>query len=221
MTHFVQTMREAFKILGQEANDRRCAFPALLVIMLGAVPARAQEARLQIKHLEKLADKASEVVDVTLDGPMLQLAAKFMSDERSSEEAQARDLVRKLKGIYVKSFEFDNEGEYLPADVDAIRAQLHSASWKRIVNVRSKRDHENAEVYLMGAADNIQGMAIISAEPKELTVVNIVGPIDVDKLSHLEGSLGVPRLGLERMDKSRAYYSDSLKGKGESHETAK
>ncbi len=175
---------------------------AVLLLVFAAPSASGQEARLQIKNLEKLADKAAEVVDVTLDGPMLQLAAKFMSDERSPEEGSARELVRKLKGIYVKSFEFDDEGQYSQADVDLIRAQLRSPGWQRIVDVRSKRDHENDEVYLMGAAENIQGMAIISAERRELTVVNIVGPIDVDKLSQLEGNLGIPHLGLERSGKS-------------------
>jgi uncharacterized protein DUF4252 len=179
---------------------------ALLILAawcLPGTPACAQDdAKLRIDHLEKLASKAAEVVDVTLDQSMLQLAARFMSDKRSPDEAEARELIRQLKGVYVKSFEFDKEGEYSPADVEAIRTQLH-APWSRIVDVRSKREHENAEVYLMGGGDNISGLAIITAEPKELTVVNIVGPIDVDKLSELEGRLGVPRMGLERVSKPR------------------
>lgn len=167
-----------------------------------SLSAYGQDARIQIKHLEKLEEKAAEVVDVTLDAPMLQLAVKFMSDKRSPEEAQARDFVKKLKGIYVKSFEFDKEGEYTQADLDSIRAQLRAPAWARIVGVRSKRDRENAEVYLRTEGDNnILGLTVIAAEPKELTVVNIVGPIDIDKLSELEGQLGVPRLELERPGK--------------------
>ncbi|PYV28373.1 MAG: hypothetical protein DMG24_02220 [Acidobacteria bacterium] len=164
--------------------------------------ARAQEAKLEINHLEKLAARAAEVVDVTLDAPMLRLASRFMSEERSPDEAAARELIKQLKGVYVKSFEFDKEGEYSTADVELIRAQLH-APWSRVVDVRSKREGENAEVYMIGGGDNITGLAIISAEPKELTVVNIVGPIDVEKLSQLEGHLGVPHLGLERSNKGR------------------
>lgn len=160
------------------------------------------EARLRIDNLEKLASKAAEVVDVTLDQSMLQLAARFMSDRRSPDEAQARELIKQLKGVYVKSFEFDKEGEYSLSDLESIRTQLH-APWSRIVDVRSKRQGENAEVYLMnsGAGNQISGLAIIAAEPKELTVVNIVGPIDVDRLIELEGRLGVPRLDLERVGK--------------------
>ncbi|HKS95045.1 MAG TPA: DUF4252 domain-containing protein [Terriglobia bacterium] len=196
------------------ARRRRAGLLALVLAGLFAPGLLAQspsnatpppdEARLRIDNLEKLTSKAAEVVDVTLDQSMLQLAARFMSDERSKDEAQARELIKQLKGVYVKSFEFDKEGEYSLSDLESIRTQLH-APWSRIVDVRSKRQGENAEVYLMnsGADNKISGLAIIAAEPKELTVVNIVGPIDVDRLIELEGRLGVPRLDLERVSKPK------------------
>ena len=40
------------------------------------------------------------------------------------------------------------------------------------------------------------GLAIIAAEPKELVIVNIVGPIDLEKLSQLEGIFGIPDLNI-------------------------
>ena len=54
------------------------------------------------------------------------------------------------------------------------------------------------EVYLMMQGDQIEGLAVISAEPKEFTVVNIVGPINLEKLTKLEGQFGVPDLGIEQ-----------------------
>jgi hypothetical protein len=42
--------------------------------------------------------------------------------------------------------------------------------------------------------DRINGLVIISAEPREFTVVNIVGDIDLDRLSKLEGEFGIPRI---------------------------
>ena len=48
------------------------------------------------------------------------------------------------------------------------------------------------------AGDQISGLAVLSIDPKEFTVVNIVGPIDLEKLSKLEGQFGVPDLGIER-----------------------
>jgi hypothetical protein len=35
---------------------------------------------------------------------------------------------------------------------------------------------------------------VLSADPRELTIVNIVGPIDLDKLAGLEGNFGIPRM---------------------------
>lgn len=170
-------------------------------LLLAAPTASAQTGKIQIGHLEKLSDKAAEVVDVTLDGPLLQLASKFMSDKRDPDEAAAKDFIQHLQGIYVKSFEFDKEGEYSQADVEEIRKQLHAPEWQRTVEVRSKREGDNAEIYLMTGggtgSDAIKGLAIICADPKELTVVNIVGPINLDKLAELDGQMGIPRMGLE------------------------
>jgi hypothetical protein len=176
-----------------------------VILVLGFVcwaglPAFAQSARLNINNLEKLANKAAEVVDVTLDEPMLKLASRFIAADEDPDSHDAVALIKNLKGLYVKSFEFDKEGEYSPEDVEAIRAQLRAPGWARIVGVRSKHEGENTEVYLMtsGSDHIVQGLAIIDAEPKELTVVNIIGPVDLDKLSALEGHLGVPRLGMEK-----------------------
>lgn len=44
--------------------------------------------------------------------------------------------------------------------------------------------------------DRTEGVAIIAAEPKQLTIVNIVGPIDLAKLAQLQGQFGVPQVGI-------------------------
>jgi hypothetical protein len=151
---------------------------------------------VDLKHLDRLAAKASETADVTLDGSLLKLAAKFLSAEEP-DQAKVKKLVAGLKGIYVRTFAFENEGEYTEADVTSIRKQLQSPGWSRIVGVRSKKDSENAEVYLKTDGPD-GGLAIICANPKELTVVSIVGKIDLDELSELGGSFGVPKIDLEK-----------------------
>ena len=83
----MRTLRNTCRKLTLASELWSSVLAAAVLLLVFAVPsASGQEARLQIKNHEKLADKAAEVVDVTLDGPMLQLAAKFMSDERSPEE---------------------------------------------------------------------------------------------------------------------------------------
>jgi hypothetical protein len=162
----------------------------------------AQDARLDIGNLDKLAAKASEVVEVALDEKLLQIAAKFLNSN-NPEEAKVKELVSGLKGVYVRVFEFDQPGEYALSDVDAIRSQLQPPGWTKIVGVRSKRDGHNVDVHIKYQGNNILGLTILAAEPKELTIVNIVGPIDLDKLSQLEGQFGIPRLEIEKIGKGK------------------
>lgn len=147
--------------------------------------------------LDKLASKATEVVDVTMDKTMLDFASKFLSG-KDADEAQARSLIRNLKGIYVKSFEFDKPGAYSMADVDAFRAQLKAPLWSRMVEARSKRDGQNVEVYFKLENGVASGLAIIAAEPRELTLVHIDGPIDPEQLGNLGGQFGIPRVDVHQ-----------------------
>ena len=47
---------------------------------------------------------------------------------------------------------------------------------------------------LVRAGDKVAGLLVLSAEPRELTIVNLVGPVDVEKLADLEGHFGIPRM---------------------------
>ena len=165
-------------------------------VVAAVMTGSAQDGRIRTAQLDALAAKASQTVDVNLDEKLMQFAAKFLST-KDPDEASVKDLVNGLKGIYVRSFEFDAEGQYSEADIDSIRSQLKSAPWSRMVNVQSKREG-SVEVYLMLSGSQIGGLAVLATDPKEITVVNIVGPVDLDKLSQLEGSFGVPDLGIER-----------------------
>ncbi len=173
----------------------RLPLVAVLLVFASALTARAQDPRIQTSVLDHLTAKASQTFDVNIDGRLMQIAAKLFNDQEP-DEARIKKLVNGLKGIYVKSFEFDNEGDYSPADVESIRSQLRGPSWSRLVNVTSKKDGI-VEVYLMLNGDQVSGLAVLAFEAKELTVVNIVGPVDMQKLSELEGHIGIPELGIE------------------------
>jgi hypothetical protein len=160
----------------------------ILTFMLTTLPLFAQHV---IVDIPGLSEKATETVDVTLDGAMLKLAARFLSDSDPDERA-ARDMVRNLTGIYVRSYQFDKDGQYDRASIDRVRSQL-GPTWKKVIDVRSKVK-ENVEIYIDGRGDQITGLMVISAEPRELTLVNIVGPIDLERLAALEGEFGIPKI---------------------------
>src|SRR5262245_32983653 len=92
-------------------------------VMMTAQVARAQTSRLQLNTLDHLAAKASQTVDVNIDEPLIQSALKIFSD-KDVDEREIKDLISSLKGIYVKSFEFENEGQYSQTDLQPIKTQL-------------------------------------------------------------------------------------------------
>ena len=169
---------------------------AIFLLIAPVLTAQAQQdSRLQLGSLDHLAAKASQTVDVNIDERLMRLAAKVF-DDKDEDEREVKKLVAGLKGVYVKSFEFETEGQYAPADIETIRTQLRGPGWTRLVNVTSKKDGM-LEVYLLFNGDAVGGMAVLHTDDKELTVVNIVGPVDVDKLAKLEGQLGIPDLGIQ------------------------
>jgi len=169
-----------------------------LAAMLGG--AWAQDIKMP-PAFDKLAAKAKESVDVTLDSNMLQLAGKFLSD-KDADQAKAKQVIGRLKGITVRNFKFANAGEYSMADVDAFREQLKSPGWSRIVGV--KEASEETEIYLKGSENGqIGGLVVIDAEPKELSIVSLSGSISIDDLTALEGQFGIPDKVGQTLPKSK------------------
>lgn len=137
-----------------------------------------------------LAPKGTETVEVSLSGAMLQLAGQFLNTG-DPEQAKVKGLLGGLKGIYVRSYTFKKPGEYSMADVDRVRTQLKG--WSPVVNVHDAQ--ETVGVYLKTNGQRIDGLVVVSAEPTELTLVNIVGSIRVEDLKELSGKFGIPNLG--------------------------
>jgi hypothetical protein len=154
-----------------------------------AVVGSAQQFQINLDHL---ASKASETVDLSLNGSTLQFAAKFL-DAKDPDQNKVKKLIAGLEGIYVRSFEFQKAGEWSQADLETIRKQLKAPEWSKIVGVKST-EGETDEIYLRFQSGKITGVAVIAAEPKELTVVNIVGPVDLDSLAELGGHFHIPKM---------------------------
>lgn len=164
-------------------------------LVLLALPAAAQTINLDFPDLEERAD---EVVDVTLDASMLRLGARFLKGADPDERA-VRDMIHGLQGIYVRSYEFSKEGEYDRKLVDRVKSQL-GPTWKAFVTVRSKTK-ENVSIYADMRGDRVVGLVVIAAEPREFTIVNIVGPIDIERLADLEGEFGIPKFTTRGKDR--------------------
>jgi hypothetical protein len=152
---------------------------------------------------DKLSARAVEKVDVNLQGPVLEMASRFLG---AGDDAKIKQLVQGLKCVYVKSFTFDKAGQYSEADLNEIRAHVEVPGWSKIVDVKEK-DGSSA-IYLKTDGKQTGGIVIVSAEAEELTVVQIIGPIDPSMLSELGGKMGIPKIELDSKQKTAPSKKD-------------
>lgn len=173
-----------------------------LVFLACLVAAHAQDAKIPLERFDHLANKAEETVEVALDERLLQLAAKFLNS-KDPTQAKIKETIAGLKGVYVRVFKFGKQGEYDVKKLDSLRTQLRAPGWQKIVGVRNNRGGDNVDVHLLRHNDNIAGLVIIAADPRELTLVNIVGMVDLEKLSQLQGQLGIPKFDFDFSSKHK------------------
>ena len=168
--------------------------PTLLAVLL-APAARAADAHLALPDFKALEVKASESVSVTLDSSLIALAARFL-DSSKPEDAAACQVIAGISGIYVRSFTFDADFAYPREQVEGLRQQLSPPRWQPLVQVHNRKDRNDVDVYVAVDGSRTTGLTIIASEPREFTVVNIVGSVDLEKLHQLEGHFGIPKLNL-------------------------
>ena len=173
----------------------------VLAVFTVATAAMAQSGGAQTSPLplppgveKELAQKASNVTEVTLGKNMLAFASKFMNG-KDDDEAATRKLIDGLEGIYVRDYEFDKEGQYSMEDIDKLRKYFETSEWTPIVRERERKTGETTDVMVKLVNGETHGMFILSAEPKELTIVLILGPIRMEDLGKLKGIGGLSALG--------------------------
>jgi hypothetical protein len=184
-----------------------------LAVFACVAPAGAQmKGQLRIPEFASLASKASESVAVTLDPQLLGMACRFLSAD-DPEQADVKKLCNGLSGIYVRSFTFDKDFAYPKADVEGVRRQLSGPGWSRVVEARSNKENTNVDVFVLIDNGRAKGLGIIASEPREFTIVNIVGNIDLEQLHSLEGKFSIPNLGIETPKKPEPPKADAPKRK--------
>jgi hypothetical protein len=169
--------------------------PAPVAALAASVALAAPPAMLNLPDFDALAAKATESVNISLDPALLGLAAGFL-DSSNPEDAATRELIAGLRGIYVRSFTFGEDFAYPSAQLELVRKQLAAPGWQRLVQVKNSKDRTHVDIYVSVDRGVANGLAIIATEPREFTIVNIVGSIDLAKLHRLEGKLGIPKLDL-------------------------
>ena len=160
--------------------------------------AAAQDARLKLPDFHALSSKATESVNVSLGPWLLHLAGAFI-DGKDKDAAATKQLLKDIQSIQIRSYEFATDFAYSAADIDAVRSQLAAPGWNQLVQVHNQKG-EDVDVYIMIENDVTKGLAVIAREPREFTIINIVGSIKMDDLPALQNQLHLPKLAAARAD---------------------
>ena len=180
-----------------------------------ALRALAQDSPLPAPSpIEKeLAARASDVTEVTLGKSMLAFAAKIMNG-KDEDDVETRKLIEGLQGIYVREYEFDKEGQFSADEVGQLRKYFETSEWSSVVKERERKSGESTDVMMKLEGGESHGIFILSVEPKELTIVLILGPIRTEDLGKLKGISGLSALGDVAADvKDKDKQKDKVKEK--------
>jgi hypothetical protein len=175
---------------------KNCRFRLFFALLAPTLACAAPNPRLLLPEFSALAQKATESVTITLDAGLLAMAGRFLNGN-DPQDAATKEILKGLQGIYIRSYTFDKDAAYRQTDIDAVRNQLSGPGWNRLVETRSRKSQANVDIYIMVANNQATGLALIASEPRQFTIVNIVGAIDLEKLHKLEGQFGVPKLDID------------------------
>jgi hypothetical protein len=155
------------------------------------MPGLAASPRLEIPDYPHLRAKASETVDVSVGGFLLDLARMLTREEAKQDPALS--VLQDIDSVKVRSYKFDTDTAYSQADIDSVRDQLKGPRWNAIAQVHKREPQEDVDVYIcVEESGKTCGLAVIAVEPREFTIVSVVGSIDIDRLAELEGQFGIP-----------------------------
>ncbi|MGP8268839.1 MAG: DUF4252 domain-containing protein [Terracidiphilus sp.] len=153
-----------------------------------ALPALAQTAQLPAPSpVEKeLTARASSVDEVTLDKSMLAFATNFMNGK--DKDGATRQLVEGLDGIYVRDYKFDKEGKFTAEQVEQLRKYFETNEWSPLARDRDTKTGKSSDVMVKLVNGKSGGLFILDVEPKEISIVLILGPIHMQDLGEVLGA---------------------------------
>jgi hypothetical protein len=162
-----------------------------LLATLGAALLGAQE--LDLSFLKDIESKAAEATNITLGKEQLQLIRGLTGDAKSELGA----LAASIELVQVKVLEFDRAGLVPMAEMEKLKSSLKAADMVPFMSVKERDGF--TEIVMRKGPKGSRGFVILVAEEKELTIVNIVGDLDLASLGRLSGKFGIPNVEFGNM----------------------
>jgi len=158
----------------------------LLLIALAGITATLAEAAVPAGYVDfgKIPAPAAggQFVEVNVNSNIIAMVAKLTQ----KNEPDVADMIQGLKGIRVNVIGVDDENrEEVESRVKAIREQLNSNGWDRVVTAQDKK--QDVGVYLKTRGpEAVEGVVVTVLDGKKQAVlINVVGDINIDKLGLL------------------------------------
>jgi hypothetical protein len=187
-------------------NSLRTTTLALLVVLgAGFTLARAESAvatsggYVDEGMFRALVDENEDVVEVNLEGAILQALAKSGSSDHDTPGTKA--LFAKLKSIHAIIGTVKGAASDALALVQKTDKKLVAAGWQRVTRVSDSSSTLSVLTHTVG--DKVDGLVVLSfdTEDKELVFANLAGEIDITQLGEIGERFNVP--GLDQVPGAR------------------
>jgi hypothetical protein len=135
---------------------------------------------------------------IHLEGPMLKAIAKM--GEGKGEKIG--DMIASLKLVSVNEFPIAKDDlDKTENTISLMDKKLQSLNWERIIKTKKKNAFSGVYVK-MDANDNYTGLFVIAMDnDDELTLVNIVGKINLETIGKLSEQINLPVFGKSKPEK--------------------
>jgi hypothetical protein len=158
-----------------------------------------------------LIDESKEVVEVNLDGAILQALANSTSRDRDDDDPpdaedikdakETKALFGKLKAINAVIGTVKGPADAALALVQKTDQRLRSSGWQRIARISDGTS--TISVLTHTVSKQVDGLVVLSFDSadKELVFANLAGEIDITKLGEIGDHFNVP--GLDQVPGAR------------------
>lgn len=169
---------------------------SLALAMMLSVPAWGfTSAKLDI-DTEELKSQADEVVEVNLDGKALEQGSKLLA-VRSGISNSFKSVLGSIKGIYRFTYRFALGNPYEIDAMENLHRQMTDSGWAPMIDVQNRKESTGLTVYSYTSEDDSpNGITVISNDPSEITVLNLVGDVDLEALARVGEALGMPVMSI-------------------------
>jgi len=169
---------------------------SLALAMMLSVPAWGfTSAKLDI-DTEELKSQADEVVEVNLDGKALEQGSKLLA-VRSGISNSFKSVLGSIKGIYRFTYRFALGNPYGIDAMENLHRQMTDSGWAPMIDVQNRKESTGLTVYSYTSEDDSpNGITVISNDPSEITVLNLVGDVDLEALARVGETLGMPVMNI-------------------------